>query len=554
MSLRPFGSSSWMQRLLACFGPQRVSAAAVSVSSARRRAAGKWRRLLAFERLEGRDLFAVNIMGNTAVVTGTTAVDSFQLTFYNATAYSLYVNGSQISASTLAGVTNLAFDGLDGRDTLTVSSAPGTTDAVYATGQQLNWIGPIINVTSRNNELLYINGQAEDTVQFTDTTGDDNFNSVKAYSSMTGSGYFDQATGFGSIYAFRSNGGNDTSSLYDSTGNDTYYGLSGYSIMSSTGRFVQTIGFKNNFAYSNNGGTDTALLYDSTGDDTFTSRPNSAAMTSTGYSNTANGFRANYAFSSNGGNDVANLNDSSGDDTFNAFPTYSVMNTGNTFSQVIGFDLTKGFASGGVDTAFYYDSAVDDTFRGQQNGTSVMSSANYENDGIGFEFNYAFSSNGGNDVAFLYDTLGNDTFHAFPTYGILSGVGLFNQATGFKNLYAYGSAGVDTARFYANSGTNNFSGTATSGLMTGTNYANKAQGFDFIFANLDGSAIGTADLLDSSGNDTLTAINTQARIVYANGNQLYVYRFGTVNATRSTGTDQVSRNALTYVLNTYGGW
>ena len=92
----------------------------------------------------------------------------------------------------------------------------------------------------------------------------------------------------------------------------------------------------------------------------------------------------------------------------------------------------------------------------------------------------------------MYDSAGNDTFTATPTYATLVGTGFYNYAGSFDKVYGYATAGgIDTAKLYDSAGNDTFTGYSTYATLVGTGFYNYAGSFDKVYAYA--TAGGTAD-------------------------------------------------------------
>ena len=126
-------------------------------------------------------------------------------------------------------------------------------------------------------------------------------------------------------------------------------------------------GFAWNYGYSTAGGTDEARFYDSPGDDTFTVKAyaNQGSMSGPGFYNYASGFARYYGYSTAGGSDFSRLSDSKGDDVYKAWANRDAqMDTATIDAFSYGFAWNYGYstAGGANDVAYLYDSSGDDTF------------------------------------------------------------------------------------------------------------------------------------------------------------------------------------------------
>ena len=218
-------------------------------------------------------------------------------------------------------------------------------------------------------------------------------------------------------------------------------------------------GFAWNYGYSTAGGTDEARFYDSPGDDTFTVKAyaNQGSMSGPGFYNYASGFARYYGYSTAGGSDFSRLSDSKGDDVYKAWANRDAqMDTATIDAFSYGFAWNYGYstAGGANDVAYLYDSSGDDTFVAKPAGSYACmyrqisakpAAFAYWNLAFGFDKLYAISENGGaNDEAVLYDSYRNDEFYGSGNIARLHDAALaayFYEVQGFDRVSVFGTAG-----------------------------------------------------------------------------------------------------------------
>ena len=371
--------------------------------------------------------------GPQLTIAGSPGVDEIVFRIDTGTLTTVYGGETRLNP----GITTITLTGFTGEDIVKIVSQSGVVENATLSGNQLTFSGGGFLVTAQGAGSYYVYGQAEDTMTMIDTAGDDSFYALPAYAVLqpsSGVGFIDQAIGFGTV-----------------------------------------------IAKAIHGGVDNALFYDTAGNDTYVSSPTQAALTGIGYSNTAEGFEKNYAFASTG-NDSATLNDSSSADIFSALSAYAIMEGGGKFSEAIGFDSVVAIASGGNDTANFYDSV------GNDNYVSSPTQATFNSAGVvltaqGFESNYAFSGSGGNDTATLNGSSGDDIFYAQAGYSALVTAGVINQPIGFKQVTAIAGGGNDLAYFYDSVGNDTLVASGNQAQLTwGNGRIAAAQAFDTVFA------------------------------------------------------------------------
>ncbi|MHB8900148.1 MAG: hypothetical protein ACYC6Y_15475, partial [Thermoguttaceae bacterium] len=115
--------------------------------------------------------------------------------------------------------------------------------------------------------VVAVNG-GNDTAEFTDSAGSDQFESSPAAATLSGAGFSITAQAFDSCQVYARNGGTDTALLYGSAGNDTFVGDSTYGKLFGTGFFVRAKFFETVYARGA-GGIDVGTMVDSPGNDRY---------------------------------------------------------------------------------------------------------------------------------------------------------------------------------------------------------------------------------------------------------------------------------------------
>jgi microcystin-dependent protein len=336
------------------------------------------------------------------------------------------------------------------------------------------------------------------------------------------------ARGFDQTYSYATSGGNDISTMLGSTGDDRFTAKQTYNNLRGDGGayFHYASGFEESLAdVSVGGGDDVAFLYDAPTDDFVRISPTQAllnydAVASPVIDVTATGFPEVYAYAEDGGTDAAILHGSSGIDKFYGLTNYSYLRAGDYsyFNYVRGFDTIRANASGSDDVAFLYDSDGDDTLTVTPTSTAFQLiptvGTPVVNTAADFDQVHAYASTGGgNDLALIYDSSGNDVYTATPTTAVID----FNATPGVNDpdVMAYGfervdshstNGGNDTATLTGSGGADLFYGLKSFSYLKAddSSYYNYVSGYDAITAN----AVGLGDyayLYDSNGNDILNA-------------------------------------------------
>ncbi len=188
---------------------------------------------------------------------------------------------------------------------------------------------------------------------------------------------------------------------------------------------------------------------------------------------------------------------------------------------------------------------------------SILSGTALFNQAIGFKQAIGFGG-GGSDTAMLYDSAGADVLTMFPTYSVMVGTGYLTQAVEFASVYGFSSTGNDTAQLFDSTGNDALTSYPGYVLLSGSGYLIEAVGFATAIIDASAGGVDSAQLLDSSGADTLTVSGSQAVFQYSasSGNRrVTLKRFENVAARRTTGADSLVRAAaIDYALTTFGGW
>ena len=392
------------------------------------------------------------------------------------------------------------FDGLAGNDVvyLTGTSQDETAD-VHPDHATL--IGDEYTVTITSAEAITIAGRGGyDTITLHGSSQKDLFSASGDEITFTSSIMDHSATGFESVLAQATPGGNDEADLYDSPGNDILITRPALSRLAGDGFQYQVEDFAVVHAYATAGGQDSAKMFDSSGNDLFRAEVNQSRLSGDGFETNASFFDSVHAYATAGGSDMAELIDSGGDDLFTAGPVESSLiglgldNRVSYFDQVIARAL-----NGGDDTARLNDSAGDDQFVATDS-YGLLSGEGFSNRAENFETVHAFAQSGF-DTADLFDSPGNDYFVAASDFGVLYGAGFYNRAEGFDRVDAHASTGSDTAKLFDSYGDDHFVATPDEGTLSGSGFENRALGFDAVHAYSTAGGTDRADLHGSDGND-----------------------------------------------------
>jgi hypothetical protein len=470
--------------------------------------------------------------GNTLVLVGTTAADSFTLTPTSATIDSVEV----VSFSNVQGVT--AFGGAG--DTASLYDGPGN-NVLLGTPTYATLSGPnFSNTASGFAQVSAFAARGSDTAYLFDPAGNGLFIGTPTYSYFQVGNSLNIVSGFQSVRG--SSSGSDLALLFDSTGNDLFVGTQSYSYLGGGGFLNLVAGFTQVRGSSAAGGQDAAFLSDSPGNDLFRRTNNYSFLGGSGFLNLVTGFVQVTATAGSGGSDTADLYDSPGNDTFTGNPGASSLSGAGYTVQVAGFatvSVTGG--AGGSDEADLGDSPGNDSFTAQADGHDAL---DYQSAGHVYVTNFGrvavTAGAGGTDSANLAARAGMaNSFLANPTNATLSGPGYMVSVSHFKSVRATASSALDQAQF-TDAADDVFIGTPTSSTLqsrsqaAATAYTNVAVGFAQVVAVSSGLGSDTANLYDSPGADAFTG-SRAASTLAGPGYSIRVQNFLTVLAYSQAG-------------------
>ena len=252
-------------------------------------------------------------------------------------------------------------------------------------------------------------------------------------------------------------------------------------------------------AFTGRGGADTATFYDTNTADTFISSPIWAKMVGASYSHIVRGLPTVTAHAALG-YDLAYMNDSAGNDTYETFSERVVMTSDTHVATAIGFKRSSGTSSGGNDTATAHDSAGNDRLLSYEDRI-ILYDGTHTHTSIDFGTNQVFASGQAGDVAYMFDSAGDDQMVARPESTVITQSDRETTAQGFAQSFAYASTGNDTAEFHDTAGNNDYNGYLDRAVMKGDGIFLWGRGFDQM-AGYFSSGNDRALMFDSEGDDT----------------------------------------------------
>ncbi|MBL8828585.1 MAG: tandem-95 repeat protein [Planctomycetaceae bacterium] len=381
----------------------------------------------------------VTTAGTRAIITGSSAVDSFSVVFVGTTGIAVTFNGATWNFASPT-TTTIEIDGVSGADACTITGSSLADQITFSPlSARLVGGGFTIQVNRVNTNIVV--AAANDTAVFNDSDNVDTLYQLPTHSIMVdrGNTYFNEVVGtsrttgnstsgddslfiygdasvqtfvgspsqvsltgttnlvannFRKVYAY-GQGGADNATFNGSSANENATLMQTVSTMTSANFLLYLVGIKQT-TFNSGGGTDIATMYDSAGSDSFTSSVTQSMFAGSTFRNTVNGYTRVYAFQYNGGADTATMNGSAGNDNFDGGRSYSVMTTGAILRQATNFSkvIVNG-GSGGTDTATLRDSLGDDVFTAIGNQAEMLLADGRRIQASAFDRVYAMGTSGG---------------------------------------------------------------------------------------------------------------------------------------------------------------
>lgn len=252
-------------------------------------------------------------------------------------------------------------------------------------------------------------------------------------------------------------------------------------------------------------GQDSLTLIGTAGDEVVELRPGDVRLLFSASGLTLHGFDCeSCSVVGNGGRDSVTFFDSADVDRFVGRTTFARMYRPEYDNVAIGFATVSGRSTaGGLDVAYLFDTAGDDLF------TSSSDTAGFAGTGLtayGFPRVVAYAGSG-HDRAILNGTDGRDVFLARQGLATLSR-GLFIQgAVGFEHVVARSGGGPDVARLFGSAAVDLFAaGPLSAAMLAQDEFGTPIYRLDAVgFATVVGQAVGGGDralLQDSAGDDS----------------------------------------------------
>jgi hypothetical protein len=216
-------------------------------------------------------------------------------------------------------------------------------------------------------------------------------------------------------------------------------------------------------------------------------------------------------FEGAGGDDSATLTGSSDGETARLYPDRGSFGENGYLVLVNSVSSITAHSGGGVDVAFMYDSPGDDEFFSRK-GYGKLWGDGFALETFGFMYNYGYATtrDGGTDIARMEDTPGSDKFKFdWPAsdqfFGKMYGGGIYyNRAKNFEQIEAVMTDGKNQVRLYDSEGNDTFYGQRDRSRLTGTGFDVTISGYDSLIAYAS-KGTDLAYLEDSDENDTIRA-------------------------------------------------
>ena len=256
-----------------------------------------------------------------------------------------------------------------------------------------------------------------DVAQLYDSPGEDELTADPETATLSGPGFELTVNLFDYVHTYASDDGQDDMAFLDTsaTGQDWFYGTPQDGRLSGqrddgTDFLLRAVRFDSVTATSR-GGSDVAQLYDSPGEDELTADPETATLSGPGFELNVNLFDYVHTYASDDGQtDTATLTGSAtGQDWFIATPEYGRLagqrdDGTNFFHRAVRFDQLIANSGGGDDVAQLYDSLGDDVLKAYPDAATMTREDGTSAQALGFRYLHGYASPGGFDTATLYDT------------------------------------------------------------------------------------------------------------------------------------------------------
>jgi Calx-beta domain-containing protein/cysteine-rich secretory family protein len=263
------------------------------------------------------------------------------------------------------------------------------------------------------------------------------------------------------------------------------------------------------------------------------------------------------AFHGGDGYDTANLTsaDPSADDSAELWPDHGTFNSAGVIATLTDVESINIDGGSGEDTVIIHDSAGDDEIYARAprsyRPVSSITVTDWDFDDPSYVSTYAHSLTGfenltaqsteGIDVASFFDSDGNDEFIGRQFETVLKGPGFNFRAENFQYTHGYArfGDGDDTAELYDTPENDRFKADPTYARMFRGAFQRRAKFFETVVAYANSGGVGDWDdarLFDSLSNDQMIASPTETRLYSdAAGYDLTAVSFDAVLVRASSG-------------------
>jgi hypothetical protein len=304
-------------------------------------------------------LSTFSVAGTTLNVTGTVGNDSFAFA-PSSTKYLVKMNGASYTVDPTA-IHSIVVDCQGGSDVANLTGGKGPNNLQLSPyGGTLT--GADYKVTLKSTEIIAAFGKGSDTATLNTGTGSATFwagigllGYPQVGAQMGGAGWYNDASGFGTIFANNQGLASNSAKFYGSKQHaNAFYGSSTAATLGDVEYQATASGFGNVVAFAGGGATDIAVLSGSTVvPNNFQGRTGDSTLSGSGYSLEAKGFA--YVVANGGKSGAADLYDAAGGATFVGGPGYGSFAYGNgTQVEADGFAAVTGHSTAAGDWAQLY--------------------------------------------------------------------------------------------------------------------------------------------------------------------------------------------------------
>ncbi|MEM7474186.1 MAG: SdrD B-like domain-containing protein [Planctomycetota bacterium] len=362
--------------------------------------------------------------------------------------------------------------GISGNDTASITGS-NDFEEIQVGGAFANVNSSWIQVIVHGMDGISVESSAgDDIARLYDTSGDDHLVASPYIATWSGDGYSHEIAGIKRLYGYSRSRGNDTAELtgselrdnvvaepetlrmyddnyyiklekfesVDVTANnaaDRAYFIGGedsdeslragqnQAVFTTPTTQVSVGDFRYVNARAGGGGADSAILEGSEGNDSLYSKVQSATYLVDRTTIVTDGFEDLQVSAGDGGLDIAAMYDSIADDTFTFNANSATVTNDSQTVQASNFQRIKAYSQSGDDVAQVAGGESANTFRGWADKWE-LENENFGLAGYGFSTVIA-SAQTVEDVAYLYDTTGDDHFSLLDSEAEMSGI---DPATG----------------------------------------------------------------------------------------------------------------------------